>query len=295
MITAILRRYGLLMLLSMLLLSGCAGVQTFPNAVRAGDTAALAAGWKGDFARENITVVITDASGAQTTLPPGDPAVRAVINFYPDPLSSIVVADRTGVELTPYANTYASMINNNYTGRDRDWWQTVVFVDLPATLAPGTAEIAITNADGATAGSAVEILPATGAPTVFDSQTGPLSAVQLSSLERAVHYEIRFTGSSVPYAMELRFTHAPDVDHGGAGRAHVVNPRGEMKNLQWSDDGANLRVIVTPAGTASLARLVDFKFYVTGGIAGLQLVEVRAFDADGNSVPDIAATVHAGH
>lgn len=288
-------RYACLTLLLAIFLSGCAGVRTFPNAVRAGDTAALAAGWKSDFARDNITVSITDSAGTTTTLPPGDPAVRAVINFYPDPVSSIVVADRAGVELTPYARTYADMINNNFTGRDRDWWQTVVFVDLPATLAPGTAEISISNTAGETAYSTVDVISGAGMPTVFDAQTGVLSSVQLASLERVAHYEVSFAGSTVPYALELHFTHAPDIDHGGGGRAFVVNPRSDSKNLMWKDDGSNLQVILTPVGTVGPARLTEFKFYVTGGITGLQLMSLDAFDATGAIMSGITATIQSKH
>jgi hypothetical protein len=35
----------------------------------------------------------------------------------------------------------------------------------------------------------------------------------------------------------------------------------------------------------------EFKFYVAGGVTGLQVVNVKAVDIDGNSVPGISASI----
>jgi hypothetical protein len=288
-------RYGFLALLLALMLCGCAGVQTFPNAVRAGDTVAVAAGWKQDFSRQDITVVVTDANGAETVYTPGDPAIRAVVNLYPDPLSSLVVADRTGIEFSSAARTYAYAINSTFTGHDRDWWQTVVFVDLPANLPQGSAGVAVTNTAGASAWSAFEVVPGEGKPAVFEAELhGPIWPSQMRVLERVPHYQVDFTGDVLPHALELLLTHDPDVDHGGSGRPYVVNPRGEIKNLAWSGDGSSLRVLLLPTGENTVARLKDYKFYVTGGITGLQLAELAAFDADGNRLVGVSASLRAG-
>lgn len=280
----------------LILLSGCAGVQTFPNVARSGDTVAVAAGWRQDFARADITVTITAADSLVIVYPPGDPAVRAVVNFYPDQLSSMVVSDRTGQDLTPYATTYADMVNVNFTGGDRDWWQTTVFVDLPPGLALGPATVTVDNGAGVQATTVVEIVAGAGAPAVFNAElNGPLQPVQLAALERVAHYTVRFSGATLPYAVQVDLHHAPDVDHGGNGRSHVVNPRGDIKSVAWSDDGENLRVLLTPVRDGAIGAFTDFKFHVAGGVSDLALVAVQAFDMQGNPVPGVGAAVVPGH
>lgn len=281
---------GACLLALLLLLGGCAGVQTFPNAARAGDTVALAAGWQQDFARQELSVTITDAGGLVVVYPPGDPAVRAVVNLHPDPLASILVSERTGQDLTPFARTYADMVNINFTGGDLDWWQTTVFVDLPPGLATGPASVTLDNGQGAGASSTLEIIAGAGSPAVFDAElNGALQPYQLAALERVAHYAVRFTGAELPYAIQVDLEHDPDAGLGGNGRAHVVNPRGDIKNVAWTDDGENLRVLLTPARTGAIGAFSDFKFYVAGGVTNLALVEVQAFDADGNPLPGITA------
>ena len=279
----------LILALLALAVAGCAGVQTFPNAARAGDTVALAAGWKHKFSRDNITVTITPSVGNPIVYAPGDPAVRASINFYPDPVSGLVVGTETG---QGEGATYGSLINNNFTDQDRDWWQTTVFIDLPASLPLGTTYIDISNPEGESAWSSVEIVDGVGSPAVFDAElNGPLTEQQLASLERADHYVISFDGTTLPYAIQVDFTHDPDAANGGTGVAHVVNTRGDIKNVAWTDDGYNLRVIVTPAKGVALSNMVDFKFYVAGGITGLTVSQVKAFDENGNPVAGVTATV----
>ena len=91
-----------------------------------------------------------------------------------------------------------------------------------------------------------------------------------------------------PYAVQLGMGHNP-------GKIYVVNPRGDTKNLSWSDDGTNLTVMITPAwlkGAApaageTLGEFIHFKFYVAGDIVNslfIQPTSVEGFDIDGNSV-----------
>lgn len=275
-------------------LGGCAGARTFHEVARAGDTVAVAAGWKHYFRRDNITITITPSSGPSIVYSPNDPAVRAVVNLYPDPVSSIVVSPQIGQDLTPYARTYASLVDSSITQDDQDWWQTTVFIDLPTTLPTGMATIAITNPQSEGVSSQVDIVAGTGRPNEFQAvSNGPLSSNQLASLERVGHYVVNFSGGTVPFAIQLDLRHDPDVDRGGVGRAHVVNSRGDLKNAAWKDDGANLRVILTPAKGTVLGDMKDFKCYVAGGIAGLQVVEVKAFDINGNPVMGVTASITA--
>jgi hypothetical protein len=281
----------LILVLSILVLQGCVGARTFHEVARAGDTVALAAGWKHYFSRDNITVTITPSSGSPIVYLPNDPAVRAVVNLYPDPLSSLLVSPKIGQDLTPSARTYASVVSNNYTNQDPDWWQTTVFVDLPDYLPSGTATISITNPQGESASPIVDIVDGAGRSNTFEATTGPTNEYQLASMERVGNYVVRFSGSTIPYAIQVDMVHDPDKAHGGTGVAYVINPRGDIKNVTWSDTGSNLRVILTPAKGAVLSNMFNYKFYVAGGVKNLSVLNIKAVDIDGNPVSGVTASV----
>jgi len=278
--------------LTLVALGGCVGARTFHEYARAGDTVALAAGWKQHFARDNMTVTITPSVGTPIVYGPNNLALRAVVNLYPDPVSSIVVSTETAQDLTPFAQTYGNLIPSNYSNGEKDWWQTTVFIDLPSTLPTGTTTIAITTPSGESASSTVDIVPGTGSPNSFLTTIGPLNPDQMTSLERVAHYTIGFTGSTVPYAIQVDFAHDPDVDHGGAGRAYVINPRGDLENVSWSDTGTSLRAIVMPAKGQALSSIAYYKFYVAGGITNLSVTSVKAVDINGNTVGGVAAAIN---
>lgn len=270
---------------------GCAGAKTFQEVARAGDTVALAAGRKQNFSSDNITVTVTPPVGVATVYAPNDPAIRAVINLYPDPLSSILVSKQIGHDLTPFAQTYAN-VTNTLTNGDPDWWQTTVFIDLPDTLPVGITTIDISNPQGEYAQSTVEIVSGAGTTGTFESDGGPLYPEQLAALKRVAHNTITFSGSTVPYAIQLDLSHNPDAAHGGTGYSHVVNSRGDIKSVEWSDTGTNMRIILLPAKSQTLTAMTSFKVYVTGGITNLGLVGVKAFDSSGNPVSGITASIN---
>lgn len=287
-------RYSKLLFLPLFLviLAGCSGVKTYPAMARAGDTVAIAAGWKQHFSRNEIVVTITDANGITTTYLPGDPAVRAVVNLYPDPVSSIIISEETNQDLTPYAQIYSSSVNTNITSDDKDWWQTSVFIDLPSTMATGSASINIGSVSSETSSTTLEIIGGTGTVENFQTEFGPLNPDQLASMERVGHYIISFTGSVIPYGIQVELSHLPDVNNGGAGKVYVVNTRGDLKNINWVDDGAStLKVLLTPSQPKVLDNMKDFKFYVAGGIDGLIVNNVIAVDVNGNPVSGVVASI----
>ena len=114
----------------------------------------------------------------------------------------------------------------------------------------------------------------------------------ISSLGRVPHYTINLQSTQVPYAIELSLTHDPDSATGGTGKAFAVNPIGYQKNLAWSDDGSNMKVIITPAHDNSIKDTVDFKFYVAGGLSNLAVQSVKGYDANGNEILDIFASIN---
>jgi len=281
----------------LLLVAGCSGTRTFNEYARAGDTVAIAAGWKENFSRDRLTVYITPSDGSpDIVLGPDDPSIRAVVNFYPDPLSSIVVSQRTGQDVTPYAQGYGDLINSNFTNGEDDWFQTVVFLDLPASLPTGSTNIYIEDANAVFAQSTLEIISGVGTPNTFSAESaGPLTRNHLAAMERASYFKISFSGSTVPYAIEIDLSHDPDKDNGGVGKAYAVNPISGVKNVSWTDDGASMRVILTPSASAPLASLSDFRFYVAGGIQNLLQGSVTAYDINGDVVPGIVMSLEANN
>ncbi len=279
-----------LCLMIFMLLSGCAGVQTFPNVVRSGETVAIAAGWKQNFTNENITVRIISSSGQEVTYQPLDPAIRAVVNLYPDPVSALLVSDAINKDIVPNMLTYATQIHNNFTGEDRDWWQTTVFVDLPRAISIGVATIEISNPYGEMATAVVEVVGGEGVPAAFNAEkNGNLASSQLSALGRAHHYVVGFDGVRVPYAVEVIMGYQ-------FGDLHLVNPRGDLKNVAWVDDGESIiRAVITPASSKVPLNMTDYKFYVAGGLAGfttLQVLNVKAYDADGLEIAGVVASIN---
>ena len=276
------RKLSIALIITVMGLMGCAGYQTHNHLARSSDTVAVGGGWLQTLSRDSMRVVITDWAGAETTYNSGDPAIRAVINMYPDPISNIAVSRETGIDSSPFAQTYAQQVNANYTGGDNDWWQTVVFIDLPGGMEIGDANILIESIDPVTSlvvesvNSTVEIVPGAGAPNPFTAK-----------------YPWGAPFSLIPAAVSIELIHDPDVDNAGVGRAFVVNPTGEIKNIHWVDDGATTKAIILPATSGGFSSIVDFKFYVSGGIEGLYVSSVQAYRQNGEEIFTVAASATA--
>lgn len=278
-------------LVAALIVIGCSGTQTFPNSARAGDTVALAVGYK-HFTAENMTVTITPTVGPQVVYSPGSTSIRSIVNLYADPLSSLIVSDESNTDVTPFARTYSGQIKTNFTGGSKEFWQTVVFVDLPPALATGMATVDISSTQGESASVDLDVISGTGAPEQFIPEllNGPMNGNHLISLARVDHYEIDFTGSTVPYAIQLDLDYTTLI-------GHLVNPRGDLKNLSWNDTGTGYKVIITSPSNP-VSNIQDFKFYVAiafGTVSGTTLSIVpgsmQAFDQNGNPVTGVNATV----
>lgn len=277
-----------------IVLIGCGGEVTFNETARAGDTITVAAGRQKTFAKDNMTVVITPSSGSAITYGPNHSAIRAVVNLYPDVLSSLHVSMATGRDVTPDAFDYATVIRSGFADGENDYWQTSVFIDLPTTLPLGITTIDITTPQGESASSVVNIIDGTGVPHSFRAKglfNFNLTPDQLDSMSRVPHYTIDFTATTVPHSIQIEFSHDADMDNGGVGRIHVVNPRGDIKNLTWADDGITLKTILYPARDSAPTSLEDFKFYVAGGITNLALNSIDAFDDTGNSISGVSAII----
>ncbi len=288
-----------------LVLAACSGTQTFTPAARAGDTVTLAVGWKKNLLRQNLTVTITDANGVKTTYLPNDSRVRAILNLYPDPASYAVVDTAAG--LTTNGSSTGDMVNQSVTNGDNDWWQTSIVLDLPSTMAPGTATVALINSAGTTFQSlGVTIVPGTGTSNLFNIYFGGISFPllgqgyfpgALASFEREPNSTVNFSNSNldtygnpiVPHSIQMQFTHTA-----GTGTTWIVNPRGDLKDVTWTDSGSVITVMLMSTNGSTLAQLLDFKFYISGGIINVAQVanSLKAYDINGNPITGVTAQIH---
>jgi len=264
-------------------LIGCSTTQTFNTKALAGNTVAIPVGMVTGVTRQNLTV---DFNGGTVYLPGepvANPVVRAVVNLYPDPLSKLVVGGETGEDYGIFADIYASSLENSLANFDKEWWNTVVFLDLPDDLPLGINTIDMTAGAQPLNQAEIEIIAAGGAPNPFSTnEGGDLTPSHLANMERAPYYTVSFvnsTGSTVPYAIEVQLQH----DNSGSGVTHVVNPRGDIKNVSWDDNLGDIKVILIPTH-GPLGRLLHFKFYVTGNITGLQVIDTKSYDINGNLI-----------
>ena len=281
-------------------LGGCVGAQTYGTAARAGDTITVELGRQLNLARQNVTVTITDAAGAVTTYGPNDSHVRGIVDMYPDPVSRAVVGTMTNQDLGYNATTTGYLINSQVTNNDNDWFQTVMVLDLPTTMATGDATVSITDNGTGTAmsPSTVTVVPGAGSSNLFTvwlpwGSTLPLLSSSLypnmlMSMERADRYTVNLTTTTVvPHSIQMTFAHTS-----GVGVPWVVNPRGDIKNVVWHDDGTTITVMVTPTQGTTLTRMRDFKFYIAGGVTGLTQTSLKAYDINGVAVSGVTATVN---
>jgi hypothetical protein len=264
---------------------GCSTTETFPVIARAGDTVALPIGMKTGITRSNLQVTFNNSTAYLPGEPASRPVVRAVVNLYPDPVSKLVVGDETNQDLGTYANLYGGALENTIANFDKEWWNTVVFLDLPDNLPTGTNTIDMVAGTQALNQANIEIINSNGAPNPFDTnEGGSLLPEMVMSMERAEHYTITFqnnSSSTVPYAIQVEFQH--DTSTGGV--PYIINPRGDIKNVSWSENNGDINVILIPTHSP-LGRLIEFKFYIAGNIGGLQVISTQSYDINGKLTPD---------
>lgn len=303
----------LLFLMAMTLggLGGCASKQSFSFAGRPGDTVMLNVGWHPNLKRQNLTVTIQPCLGdlyanvpdinnnavCQTVSGPpivytsANSELRAVVNMAPDPLSQLIYNRETQLPSDPA--TLGETIELFATGDDKEYLETSVMLDIPTGIPTDSyvASVAFTDSAGDLLNPQfIEVVHSPSLPIGFlnwDNTT--ITNTQFRAFERKDYKTVTFSGTSgVPYALQVKMTHNP-------GKLYVVNPRGDIKSLNWADNGTNLTVIITPAwlkGTApssgeTLSEFAHYKFYVAGDVVNSLLLPVdgvEGFDINGNSV-----------
>jgi hypothetical protein len=61
--------------------------------------------------------------------------------------------------------------------------------------------------------------------------------------------------------------------------------------VAWTDDGTDLQAMLFPAKDSKPVEMVDFKFYVVGGVTNLGVVRLDAFDSSGDPVTGVTAVI----
>ena len=276
-------------------LTSCGALRTFHEYARAGDTIAIPVGMKANFNKDNITVTITPSYGDIIVLTAADPKIRAIINFYPDPISSMNISREIQTDLTRFSRTYADTMLFQ-ANNDKDYFQTVVFIDLPTTLPVGLTQVEVSNNLGENHQASLDIIEGVGSPNSFSSDIVGglfLDANMLDSLARTSHTTVNIDSDIIPHAIEISFTHDPDASIGGTGKAFVVNPLGYRKALHWTDDGTNMTIIMNESKTGLIDHMNDYKFYITGTVTGLQFGTVEGYDINGVAISGVTVTTSA--
>lgn len=299
-------------LLSAVIVSGCAGIEAYPRLSRAGDTVVLAVDRQTVISKRDVTIRITDSNGYQQNIPGTDPAVRAWINVYPDPLSKLVVGRETGQNLQVGAKSWGVAAEFE-SDASKNWFDSFLFLDLPQDVAVGplTIDVLVGEVSILPQVITMNIIPGdvvpeeTGGPNPFKTyEYGNLTADQLLIMERAEHYTVSFSGDVVPTAIQVDIDHAPDKHNGGVGQIYVVQPRTDLNAISWTDNGTSLRVIITPSWHKSAedqSAILDndrvmnwFNFYIAGGVTGLQTPVISAYDENGallTGTSEVTATI----
>lgn len=285
-------------------LAGCAGQSAFTTAARPGETIAMAVGWKQALTRNDLTVEITPQTGPLITYNPGDSRVRTLVQGYLDPVSKLIISDRAGVtypdsglqnndkasgydDLSP---SWAGYVRSQ-TGDENDWSDTIIFVDLPTTIAAGAASIRLLSANVQLATPiGIEVLPVAAGPRNHFGMSNYFGlGALIRSAERAPHYIVRFNGPAgvIPHSIQADFARTLAA----SGNAWVTHPRGDIQSTMWSDTGSLIKVMLTPVKGTSVDRLTDFKFYVTGAVTSLTTNSIKAYDIAGNPLSGFSASI----
>lgn len=286
-------RYALRWIAALLVgavLSGCSGVFTFPERALPGSTVMVALGSHPRLMRSDLTVGITASNGVIYQYGPGDARVRYMLNAYADPLSHLVVRD--GAHMDQFSN-YAEGIRMELTNGDNEWSETFLFMDIPTDIAPGDALISFTSSSGSLTPSQIriQVLPG-GAVTRntflgLDPADATMVSVQMAKMERAAHFVVTLSGPNglVPHSIQMKFSRSL----GGTGGPWVTQGRGDLKNIMWSDNGTDLIVLLTPTKGIPVSDLRDLRFYVSGAVETLEVLDLRAYDISGNPLSGFSA------
>lgn len=275
-------------------LSACTGVNTFPMIARAGDTVSVMIGGTEQARKETVNVTLTDVNN-QTWDLQALGLVRSVFNMRMD-------GRATGLHYSSSIDTDISWIYGH------EPVQTVLVTDLPAGAAPGQARLTISaNAAGNSSGIVdpftvkLEIVPGAGMPDQFlrkNSLTNTKIPVDFSRLEPAPHAKVSFVNGTIIGAASLKISFNNAVLNGAD--INIYSPEstvrgvygtsgafGEMQRMiYWHQNGQSLHVdIVSPQGVNG-KYLQLFVIHPVGlsGSPDFVLTDAKVYDINGSLI-----------
>ncbi|HFD80724.1 MAG TPA: hypothetical protein ENK05_10095 [Gammaproteobacteria bacterium] len=303
---------GAALLACLTAMAGCTAIQPFPMAARAGDTITLAVGSQDGMDRSNTTVSFTsDSDLIPVDLSPG---IRSIFNLYADKAS----------------NSYSPSISNvdtNFRYLHHEPWQTVIVLDLPATLALGPGKIRVqttapqpvgalepgyngTYPDLNTVDIGMEILPGSGTSnpfrykTVFDGTlTGNLRDLEPTrqALVRPPKTDANGQWPTPFGAIEIKMN-MPMTDMSGTGIVDDSSVRlvtqdvsmftSSKAQASWSYDGSTFTIMFI--STSGQLQYYEPRFSVMAETADFTstptITSIRYFDMNGNETTGPAIT-----
>lgn len=273
-------------------LSGCSGMYTFTERALPGSTVALVLGAHPRLMRSDVEVRIKASNGVVYKYLPGDARIRYMINAYSDPLSQLVVRDGARMDVE---GAYGDLVRQQITGGDNEWSETFLFIDLPTDIATGQAWISVTSSGASLTRSSIGLQVLPGGPVAPNRflglapgpKGGPPVDVAMAAMERAPHFVVTLSGPDglVPHSIQVKFSRSL----GKTGGAWVTQGRGDLKNIMWSDNGSELIVLLTPTKGVPVSDLRDLRFYVSGAVEALDVLDLKAYDMSGNMLSGFSA------
>jgi len=283
----------LIILLALMSLNGCVGLNTFPQTARAGDTITIGIGLgylhggETDLMRKGTTQVIISNGGSVnyqlTNVDGGNGYVRSVFHLFPDSRSNV-------------SNYNMWLETATIAGRP---FETAVVVDLPQDIPNGvyTVETVSTNGVAGTISpfiSNLEIVGQGGSPSEFLDEWG--LDWGFPELENCVFGHVRFSSSSTPVGgvdLAINF----DDTLVAASDIRVVQPQinmGNVRNLYWSAEaGGTVHVyILSPKGVSN-TDLLKFYILIPPGSPYPNFVPsvTKVVDLDGNSISGVTVEI----
>ena len=280
---------------AVVLLQGCAAVNTFPTVARAGDTVTVMVGGTEKARKDTIAVTLTDANNQIWDLQALG-LVRSVFNLRADGRAE-------GAHYSSFLKSYISWSEGH------EAVQTVLAVDLPAGAAVGVASLTVnTMVDDDSSAVAspyainVEIIPGSGGSEDFlrqDVVAGD-TAVDFAALEPAPHAKISFgiTDGVIIGAASLVIDFDETIVAPGDINLYVPESsvRGSyvttgshgktQRMVYWRQDGQQLFIdVIAPQGI-NQAYLKMYVIHPRGltGNPNLSLVSSNVYDVDGNAI-----------
>jgi len=277
------------------LLAGCVGVNTFPVAARPGDTITLALGTQDGMNKSNTTVSFTD----DLTETPVDltAGMRTIMRLYPDPTSGVY-----GGQLGYLGQILTQNVNH-------DPWLTAMILDLPTSLPAGPGKIHVSTSAPQPAGPnpdinthpiAIEILPGTGAPHSLDFMAygGPSGGLP-EALEPRGQFVFRpppvnfltpghFGYGAVEFELQLPVTiSGPDIDIINIVAQDLQHVTESKRQLLWKAQGDQLKVYFI--STEGALDILETRFSILSDDTNVfpittppTLLSATYYDIDGN-------------